>query len=115
MRTDGRLGAYLMGHSPVDRALLPRLGISTDEFVALVAAAPDDAAVLAALRQRGFDEARVRRWSDAFPTRYKLYIAIWDLDEGYTTPTPWQRGLIGFTRSIEAPLMAAFRKVSKAP
>ena len=70
MRENGTLGAYLMGHSPVDRALLARLGLTTDEFVALALANPDDAALLAALRGRGFDEARVRAsCSGSSPTR----------------------------------------------
>ena len=83
MRQRGALGAYLMGHSPVDKALLKRLGLRTDEFVAIVARSADDAAVLAALRTRGFDEPAVRRWSDGFPQRYATYIKLWDLDEGY--------------------------------
>ncbi len=115
MRSGGNLGAYLMGHSPVDRALLTRLGITTEEFVTLANAAPDDAAVLAALRARGFDEAGVRRWSDAFPQRYRLFIVVWDIDEGYVPPTPLARGVAALIRSVEQPLMAAFRKVSKAP
>src|SRR5271155_4189242 len=67
MRQNGTLGAYLMGHSPVDKALLKRLNMTTDEFVQIANANPDDAAVLAALRQRGFDEAAVRRRAPPLP------------------------------------------------
>ncbi len=115
MRSDGTLGAYLLGHSPVDRALLGRLGLSTEEFATIVNASRDDEGVLAALRQRGFDEARVRGWSDAFPDIYATFIVMWDLDEGYTKPTRVQRGLITVFHAFEAPLMAAVRRVRKAP
>ena len=40
MASSGALGAYLFGHSPIDRALLTRLGVTTDEFAAIVAASP---------------------------------------------------------------------------
>ena len=115
MQERGTLGAYLMGHSPVDKALLKRLGIDTDSFVKLVAANPDDAAVLAALRARGFDETSVRRWSASFPNRYASYIKLWDLDEGYTRPSTLQAPLISGFRAVEGPVMALFRRISKAP
>ncbi len=90
MRESGSLGAYLLGQSPVDRAPLARLGCSTEEF--------------AALRTRGFDEARMRKWSAAFAVRYKTYIALWDLDEGYRTPTAFEKPLMGIARRlIKAP------------
>jgi hypothetical protein len=115
MRADGKLGAYLMGHSPVDRALLYRLKLTTDQFVEIANSAPDDAGVLAALRARGFDEAAVRRWSDSFPILYRAFIPVWDLDEGYTAPTPFTRPLVAVMRILERPVMDAFRMVSKAP
>jgi len=115
MRQNGKLGAYLMGHSPVDRALLQRLGLTTDEFVTLANSAPNDAGVLAALRARGFDEERVRRWSAAFPSLYAALIPVWDLDEGYRPTTPLTRPFVAFMRAVEGPLMGAFRLVRKAP
>ncbi|MBD5656645.1 MAG: DUF5069 domain-containing protein, partial [Candidatus Eremiobacteraeota bacterium] len=84
MSAAGTLGAYLIGHSPVDRALLGRLKIGTADFVRLAVAEPSDAAVLAALRARGCDEAAVRRWSDRFEKHWAGFIVVWDLDEGYT-------------------------------
>jgi len=115
MRLRGTLGAYLMGHSPVDKALLKRLGIGTEDFVRIVSENPDDAAVLAALRARGFDEASVRGWSASFPQRYATYITLWDLDEGYTRAQLWQAPFISVFHSVERPVMAAFRKVVGAP
>ncbi len=115
MSRAGTLGAYLVGHSPVDRGLLSRLGVSTDEFIAVALAAPDDAAALAAFRARGFDEARVRRWSDRFETTYRLYIPLWDLDEGYRTPNAIERAVIPIGRAVEGPLMALARRILPRP
>lgn len=115
MSAAGALGTYLMGHSPVDKALLDRLGIGTGAFVDLVRAAPDDASVLAALRARAFDEPRVRRWSERFPVTYKRFIVLWDLDEGYRTPTALQRVGIAMFRPVEAAAMALVRTIRRAP
>jgi hypothetical protein len=115
MRERGTLGAYLLGHSPVDAALLKRLNITTEAFVRLVCEQPDDASVLIALRARGLDDAALRRWSDTFARRYPLYIRLWDLDEGYTLPKPWQRPLIAGFRYIEGPLMQGVRCIRRAP
>ena len=116
MRADGRLGSYLLGHSPVDRALLGRLEMTTENFAALVLAHSDDASVLAALRERGFDEARVRRWSARFETTWKAYIPLWDLDEGYTKPSSSAMALaLSALRIVEVPLMGLARRILKAP
>ena len=115
MKAAGSLGAYLLGHSPVDRSLLQRLKVTTDEFAAIVASQPDDHGVLTALRARGFDEASVRRWSDRFETTWRMFIPLWDLDEGYRTPTVFEMPFVSMMRVVEGPLMDALRKVSKAP
>lgn len=115
MRQSGRLGSYLLGHSPVDRALLARLQLTTEEFATIVNAAPDDAAVLAALRARGFDEVRVRRWSERFPQRYRTYITLWDLDEGYVRPNPAQALGFALFRPVEGAAMELFRRIRRAP
>ena len=123
MREAGALGPYLLGHSPVDRALLGALGLTTDAFAALAVASVGDASVatagdanvLAVLRAHGIDEARVRRWSDGFPRRYAALIPIWDLDEGYTTPSRLQAAAIAAFRVVEGPLMQFARRISKAP
>ncbi|HEY4439034.1 MAG TPA: DUF5069 domain-containing protein [Candidatus Elarobacter sp.] len=115
MRERGELGTYLLGHSPVDFALLTRLGVTTEEFAAIVNDAPGDDDVLAALRARGFDEARVRRWSESFPRRYRHYILMWDLDEGYRRPTTVQAVAIAAFRPFERPAMALLRFARRAP
>jgi len=115
MAARGKLGAYLMGHSPVDKALLIRLGLTTEEFVEIANREPDDAALLAALRQRGFDEERVRRWSSDFTKRYAGLIQLWDLDEGYRAPSPMQRAFVAFAKIVEQPLMSIYRRISSAP
>jgi hypothetical protein len=115
MSAAGNLGAYLLGNSPVDRALLVRLGVTTGEFVEIALAGADDAAVLDALRRRGFDEARVRRWSSRFTQTYRLLIPLWDVDEKYVTPNAVTRVGLALFRTIEKPLMAFLRKINPAP
>jgi hypothetical protein len=115
MSANGTLGAYLMGHSPVDKALLIRLGMTTEEFVELANAQGDDASLLAALRARDFDEARVRRWSREFTKRYGALIPMWDVDEGYKPATALQRPFVALIKIIEAPAMSLFRRISSAP
>jgi hypothetical protein len=115
MREAGTLGPYLMGQSPVDKALLRRLGMTTDEFVAIASAQPDDVSLLAALRARGFDEDSVRRWCAKFTAKYAGLIPLWDLDEGYREPKSFERPVIAFARAIEGPVMSAFRKIVAAP
>lgn len=114
MSADGTLGAYLIGHSPVDKALLKRLGLTTAQFCEIVAANGSDDAVLAALRARGFDESAVRRWSDRFDSDWAFYIKLWDVDEGYV-PAGAMAPLLAAMRVVEGPLMSAFRKVASRP
>ena len=115
MQQRGELGNYLLGHSPVDHALLTRLGVSTDEFSEIVRQAPDDSGVLEAVRARGFDEARVRRWSERFPSTYRTYITLWDLDEGYVRPSGVQALGFALFRPLEGVAMSLLRRVRKAP
>jgi hypothetical protein len=115
MSERGELGTYLLGHSPVDHALLTRLNVTTEEFAAIVRAAPDDDAVLAALRARGFDEARVRRWSDRFTSTYAMLIPMWDIDEGYVRPTALQALGLAMFRPFEGAAMELMRRSRRAP
>jgi hypothetical protein len=115
MSAAGKLGRYLLGHSPVDRALLARLELTTEQFAALAVAGSDDLAILEALRGRGFDEARVRRWSDRFATSYRTYVRLWDVDEGFVAPTPLERVALAVVRPFEGLLMGAVRKVVPRP
>ena len=80
----GTLGAYLFGQSPVDRACLRALRIGYVDFARIVADAPDDAGVLAALAAR--DPAsldRVRAWSETLATEHRLFMFVLDVDDGY--------------------------------
>lgn len=115
MHHRGELGNYLLGHSPVDRALLTRMGLTTEQFSEIVRLAPDDGAVLDAVRAHGWDEARVRRWSERFTSTYRTYIVVWDIDEGYVRPTSLQAlGLAAF-RPLEGVAMTLFRHLYRAP
>ncbi|HEY0393908.1 MAG TPA: DUF5069 domain-containing protein [Candidatus Elarobacter sp.] len=114
MRDRGDLGSYLLGHSPVDHALLTRLGLSTERFAEIVQAAPDDDAVLAAVRTT-WDEARVRRWSERFTSTYRGFIPMWDIDEGYAQATPLQALGLALYRPFESVTMEAVRRFRRAP
>ena len=115
MSQRGGLGSYLLGHSPVDHALLTRMGLTTEQFSAIVREAPDDAGVLGAIRARGFDEARVRRWSERFTSTYRTYIKLWDIDEGYVRPTALQALGLALFKPLESGAMSALRRVRRAP
>ena len=115
MQQRGELGNYLLGHSPVDHALLTRMGLTTEQFAEIVRQAPDDAAVLGAIRARGFDEARVRRWSDRFTSTYRTYITMWDIDEGYIRPNGAQAVGMALFKPLEGAAMALLRRVRRAP
>jgi hypothetical protein len=115
MANDGELGAYLFGHSPFDRALLVRLGTTTDEFAAIVAGSSSDADVLATLRGRGFDEPRVRRWSARLPHTARFYTFLWDVDDGYVKPGVFGQTVLGVWRGIERPVMGLLRVIFKKP
>lgn len=80
----GTLGAYLYGQSPIDRAFLRQLGVGHRAFADIVAAAPDDAAVVAAFAARDPDAlVRARAWSASLPQRMKFMLFLIDLDDGY--------------------------------
>jgi hypothetical protein len=115
MKSRGELGSYLCGHSPVDQALLKRLNLTTDAFVAIVAANPTDEGVLEAVRANGMDYPSARRWSEKFHTTYKRLIPLWSIDEGYVEPKPWQRLALKAFKPIEGAAMELVRKISPAP
>jgi hypothetical protein len=114
MAQRGELGAYLFGHSPVDIALLRRLGLTTQQFADIVAASPDDSAVLAALQRHGYDEARVARWSRRLPARHPWIIGLIDRDENYVAHGAWSVPIAIF-RPTEHFWMGLVRRVMKAP
>jgi hypothetical protein len=115
MKKNGTLGAYLMGHSPVDRALLKRLNLTTDQWVEIATSHDSDLDVLNALRARGFDETAVRAWSAGFEKRYATLIGMWDLDEGYRKANPIEKFAAAAFKTIEGPVMAAYRRTKAAP
>ncbi len=114
MQQRGELGSYLLGHSPVDHALLTRFNLTTEQFSDIVRRSPDDAAVLEAVRA-GWDEARVRRWSARFTSTYRAYIVLWDLDEGYVRPTALQAVGLAVFKPLEGAAMELVRRVRRAP
>ncbi|HEY6358831.1 MAG TPA: DUF5069 domain-containing protein, partial [Vicinamibacterales bacterium] len=114
MAKSGRLGTYLFGHSPVDIGLLRRLKITTQQFADIVAASPDDEAVLATLRERGYDEARVSRWSANLPGRHPWILGLIDREEGYVAKGPWLVPILAF-RATDGFWMGLVRRVMKAP
>ncbi|HZZ66399.1 MAG TPA: AI-2E family transporter [Candidatus Baltobacteraceae bacterium] len=81
----GQLGDYLYGECPVDRGLLRALGMTYKDFTAMVrAAGGEDEKVLQAIQKdyaAGIDLAR--RWSDRVASRYKLFLFLLDVDDGY--------------------------------
>lgn len=115
MRERGELGNYLLGHSPVDHALLTRMNLTTDQFADIVRNAPDDAAVLDAVRAHGWDEERVRRWSARFTSTYRTYIMLWDLDEGYLRPNALQAAGLALFKRFEGAAMSLLRRMRRAP
>lgn len=80
----GTLGSYLFGQSPIDRECLHALGLGHRALAQIVAAAPDDRAVLDAIAQRdpGALE-RARAWSRQLPERHGAFFALLDIDDGY--------------------------------
>jgi hypothetical protein len=91
------------------------MGLTTEEFSEIVRRMPDDAAVLAAVRARGWDEARVRRWSERFTSTYRTYIRLWDLDEGYVQPNGLQALGLALFKPLEGGAMSLLRRVRRAP
>jgi hypothetical protein len=89
----GNLGDYLFAQSPMDRALLQKLGLGHREFATIVRNASDDASVLAAVtaRDSGAPE-RARAWSEGLPRRHRLFLWLIDVDDGYRTT--WLRAPI---------------------
>ncbi len=114
MQQRGELGNYLLGHSPVDHALLARMNLTTEQFSEIVRHAPDDTAVLGAVRAH-WDEARVRRWSERFTSTYRTYIMLWDIDEGYVRPSGLQAVGLALFKPLEGVAMSLVRKVRRAP
>lgn len=88
----GTLGAYLFGQSPVDTDFLHALALGHRAFAEIVAAAPDDRAVVDALRSRdAFCMERGRRWAATVTTMpsWRAFFYGLDLDDGYAPSMHW--------------------------
>jgi hypothetical protein len=82
----GTLGLYLYGQSPMDRACLRALGLGHRSFAEIVANAPDDRAVLAAIAARDSQALdRGRAWGARLPRRHRAFLAVLDIDDGYAS------------------------------
>ena len=85
----GTLGDYILSQSPMDGYLLHRLGLTHRELEEIVAAAPDDAAVIATLKSgRPEGVERAQRWSSSAPAWYRVYYWFCDVDDGYVSRHP---------------------------
>jgi hypothetical protein len=115
MAQRGELGTYLLGHSPVDASLLQQFGLTTNEFAAIVAACPDDEAVLAQLRARGYDEARLAQWSERMPRDFALSRWLTDRDEGYVMVGPAGRAFMAIFQATQRGWVPCLRWILRAP
>jgi hypothetical protein len=107
----GTLGTYLLGQSPIDDEFLRTAELRYADFIAIVRAAPDDAAVLAAIgagSPRAFE--RLRLWSIEMPVRRRTMLWLIDLDDGYDRPA-WLNAPLAVGNALLAPLIALLRKV----
>lgn len=88
----GTLGAYLYGQSPTDSGLLKTLGIGYRSFADLVAHAPDDSGVAAALIARDPEAiARAQAWSADLRRNHKAFLWAMDCDDGYHPGLTWAK------------------------
>ena len=87
----GRLGAYLYGQSPVDRALLRALGVRYRDFTRIVANAATDDDVFRDLFAASPDGIeRARAWSKTLPQTHRWFMFLLDLDDGYLDGWLWK-------------------------
>ena len=107
----GTLGTYLLGQSPVDDEFLKTARLSYAEFIAIVRAAPDDAAVLAAVEAKSPGAVEcLRLWSLEMPVRRRLMMRLLDLDDGYGRPA-WLNLPIALGNAVLTPLVGLLRRV----
>lgn len=107
----GTLGTYLLGQSPIDDEFLRAAKLRYADFIAIVRAASDDAAVLAAIgaRSPGAFE-RLQLWSLEMPVRRRTMLRLIDLDDGYDRPV-WLNVPIAVGNALLVPLIALLRKM----
>jgi len=107
----GTLGTYLLGQSPVDDEFLKTAQLQYADFIAIVRASADDAAVLVAIgaASPGAIE-RLRLWSLEMPVRRRTFLRLLDIDDGYDRP-PWLNAPVVLFNLLLAPLIVLARKV----
>lgn len=80
----GTLGKYLYGQSPVDRSFLHALGLGYRAFTKIVDNALTDDDVFRELHAQSPDGIeRARAWSASVPRRFRWFMFVLDLDDGY--------------------------------
>jgi hypothetical protein len=107
----GTLGTYLLGQSPVDDDFLAIAQLRYADFIAIVRASSDDAAVLGAIgaASPGAIE-RLRLWSLEMPVRRRTFLRLLDLDDGYDRPG-WLNAPVVIVNKVLAPLIGLVRIV----
>jgi hypothetical protein len=103
------LGTYLLGQSPNDDEFLRAAQLDYASFIAIVRAAPDDAAVLAAIGEASSGAIdRLRLWSLEMPVRKSIEMKLLDLDDGYDRPS-WLDPIHKVASPAFVPLVAVMR------
>lgn len=107
----GTLGSYLLGQSPIDDEFLKAAQLQYADFIAIVRASSDDAAVLAGIgaASPGAVE-RLRLWSLEMPVRRRTFMRMLDLDDGYDRPG-WMNVPVALVGAALVPLIALARRV----
>jgi hypothetical protein len=107
----GTLGAYLLGQSPADDEFLKTAQLQYADFIAIVRASADDAAVLVAIggASPGAIE-RLRLWTLEMPVRRRTFLRLLDIGDGYDRPA-WLNAPVVLFNLLTAPLILLARKV----
>jgi hypothetical protein len=107
----GMLGTYLLGQSPIDDEFLRAAQLDYAGFIAIVRAAADDAAVLAAIDVVSAGAVdRLRLWSLEMPVRRRTFMRVLDIDDGYDRPA-WSHALLAIVNGLYAVLVVVLRKL----
>jgi hypothetical protein len=107
----GTLGTYLLGQSPVDDEFLKTAQLSYADFIAIVRASSDNAAVLAGVGAASPGAVdRLRLWSLEMPVRRGLMMRMLDIDDGYDRPA-WLTVPVAAGNALLGPLIGLLRKV----
>ena len=107
----GTLGTYLLGQSPIDDEFLKVAQLRYADFIAIVRASADDAAVLAAIGAASPGAIdRLRLWSLEMPVRRRTFMRVLDIDDGYDRPG-WLTAPVAVANALLTPMIALARKV----